>query len=66
MRKIKAIVLVLLVCALLLGVGGGVLLAGEEGKAFDATSTINGGSLTTVVFFECPVSDPNCDPPNIH
>lgn len=62
MKKITKIALVLLVCALLLGVGGGFLLASESSISFSQAPTMAVGGYGSVAYFECPVADPNCHP----
>ena len=61
MKKITVVVIVVLVCALLLGVGGVALLGGEDAEIFDEVPPpIMGEELSTVVSFMCPVNNPNC------
>ncbi|HJX05089.1 MAG TPA: hypothetical protein VJ461_00090 [Candidatus Nanoarchaeia archaeon] len=63
MNKLTKIALVLLACAVLLGVGGGVLLAGESGVvSVSSVPTLSAG-VGSVAWFECPVNNPNCVPP---
>ena len=59
MKKISAIALVLLVCAFILGVGGGVLLASENAVLFSGM-TADVGETTF-----CEIGDPGCGPDNL-
>ena len=62
MKKISAIALVLLVCALLLGVGGGFLLAGENTVSINGiTEIMPAGDVEGMMF--CEAGDPGCDTP---
>lgn len=62
MKKIYVVVLVLLACALFLGIGGGVLLESENTESFDGIQPLEIDGFDGAVYFQCPVNNPNCGP----
>lgn len=62
MKRITKIALVLLVCALLLGVGGGFLLASEKGVSINEKAAVLTATSGSEAYFGCPDHDPDCQP----
>ncbi|KYK27361.1 hypothetical protein AYK26_03825 [Euryarchaeota archaeon SM23-78] len=64
MNKIVVVAVALLVCALLLGVGGAFLMESENTESLSEAPTITPEGFGKVVSFEgCPDDDPLCQPP---
>ncbi len=61
MRKLIAIALVLIVCALMLGVGGGVMMSNEQSESLEKDISFSVKDKgATASMFQCPDNDPNC------